>query len=179
MSWTPFGPDRTRADVVRYLTRSERFNVEYDRVASAVRTRHIWHLLQHKKDGGYMIAIDGLRKRENGWEHLFVTEHSSPNLFDVPVAWLSKPPTEQLNEVALKWRQTVAEWQRSQKELEAQARELEAGTILRLSELSYELIRKHPKDGWVVVEVSTGEKYHMTTPQVVKALAEASAKATA
>lgn len=165
MGWSYPYSTQTRADLVRYLRRPERFNERCELVRACVIGSHHWYLARERATGQHWIGLDLMQSgRAEGWGYKDMDESVGPNAIDCPLAYLAAPHAEPLG-FAAQWRERVRAYHADRQAKPAPV----AGAWVSYGGRVYQLQSPAgPRRGWHVVDVF-GLRFRMKARQVSQA----------
>ena len=169
MGWSYPYSTQSRAQLIAYLRRPDRFGESLELVRACATGSHHWYLVRVKATGMHWIGLDLMQgSRGEGWGYKDLDESVGPCALDCPLAYL-KAPHEPRDGWALKWRQSVQDHHRAK-----HARPVLApGVRVMLGKTEYELVtprksRTGRAAGWYVIETATGIRWAMTAKQAAR-----------
>ena len=165
MGWSYPYSTKTRADLVRYLRRPERFGEHLQLVRACVTGSRHWYLVRVKATGMHWIGLDLMQGiRGDGWGYKDIDESCGPCEVGCPLSYLAAPHAE-LGDYAAQWRERVRAYHAAQLVRPA----LVAGSWVSYGGRVYQLSAPAgPRRGWHVVDVF-GQRYRMKARQLAQA----------
>ena len=165
MGWTFPYSTKSRADLVQYLRRPERFGERFELVrASASGNRH-WYLVRERATGLHWIGLDLMQgTRTDGWGYKDMDESVGPCAVDCPLAYLAAPHAPR-DGWALQWRERVRAYHAARRARPVPVPGLRVSYGGRL----YDLVEPAARRGWRVRDVDTGDTYRMAAAQLRRA----------
>lgn len=162
MGWL-FG-ERTRAELIERLRRTERYAPHNTLLESTVRGSRHWYLCKHES-GLVWIGLDLLAGRGNQWGYKDMDESVGPCYYDCPISYVNRSTAS--SGCSMGWKQSVRDYH-AKKAAQPRA---EAGLLVELDDTSYKLVRPHlPRKGWIVSRVNDGVEFRMNSRQLCRAL---------
>lgn len=163
MGWTYPYTTQTRAELVDYLRRPDRFG-NFELVKSSARGNRHWYLVRNKSTGEHSIGLDLMKGSRDGWGYKDIDESCGPHYFDVPLSYLDAAPALTAGYSAT-WRESVRQWHAERKQVKKAA----PGCRVRLSDgREYTLQRSLGRRGWIVLD-QWGYDWRMPCKQLARA----------
>lgn len=165
MGWFFPYSTQTRADLVRYLRRPDRFADRFDLVRACASGSHHWYLVRDRETGLHSIGLDLMQSsRGEGWGYKDLDESAGPCAVDCPLAYLDAPHAER-DGFAAQWRERVRAYHAARRARPVPAPGLWVSYGGKLYQLAEPAGRGR---GWHVVDVF-GARYRMNARQVAHA----------
>ncbi len=149
MGWIFPYTTRTRAELVKYLRRPERFGPRLELVRACVKGSRHWYLIREKESGLHWVGLDLMQgARVDGWGYKDLDETVGPTAADCPLSYLDAPHRGPVG-YAAQWRERVRRFHAAEKARPA----LAPGVTLCLSDgRRYTLCESLGRRGWAVVD---------------------------
>jgi hypothetical protein len=167
MGWTFTFDKRTRAELVEYLQRPERY-VSLTRIASRVVGNHHWYVVE-RPDGTRSIGLDllsGGGRTGHGWGWKDLSECEGPNVSDCPLSLLALAGDWAPDGYAAEWRERVRAYHAKKNQ---HAKCLVAGALVKYGPHVYRLdTPAGPRRGWNVTRLD-GVEFRMRANQLAQA----------
>ena len=169
MGWSFPYTTPTRATLVQYLRRPERFGEKLELVRACATGSHHWYLIRERDTGLHWIGLDLMQgARGDGWGYKDMDESAGPNAIDCPLAYLAAPHAER-DGYAKQWRERVREYHAKKSARPA----LAPGVRLRLRDgTEYVLAENLGRRGWRVIKPADGFGAFWRMPATVARSAE-------
>jgi hypothetical protein len=166
MGWSFSTQWRGRAELVRHLRRSDRFDDKWHLVRACTSGNHHWYLMQERATGMHWIGLDLLQSGGpgNGWGYKDLDESVGPSAVDCPLTYLAAPHGEPVGHAA-QWRERVRAYHAGRQARPAPA----PGVWVKYGGRAYRLIEPvGPRRGWRVAD-ELGDTYRMQARQLSQA----------
>lgn len=168
MGWLFSSRWTTRAEMVAYLRRQDRFVEGYSMLRSSVVGNHHWYLVKREADGAVYIGLDlmqGSKPGHPGWGYKDLDETMGPCEVDCPQSFLAQASAPE--GYAAEWRERV----RKHHAQKAATPKPACGLEITYGPTTYRLERSlGPRKGWRVSRVSDGHPFRMNARQIAQAL---------
>lgn len=171
MGWTYPLHTKTRAQLVQWLRRPERFGEHLELVRACASGSHHWYLMRIKETGLHWIGLDLMQgARGEGWGYKDLDESVGPCAHDCPLVYLSAPH-EPRDGWALEWRKRVQEHHKTK----SMRPQLGPGVRVAVGQGVYTITAPRlsmwtkRRTGWHVSEVNTGAAYYMSAKTAARA----------
>lgn len=164
MGWTFPYSTQTRADLVKYLRRPERFGEKLELVRASTSGNRHWYLIRERETGMHWIGLDLLQGvRGEGWGYKDLDESVGPCDCDVPESYLDAPHMPR-DGWAKEWRERARAFHAARK-----ARpKFTAGNWVQYGGRFYQLLESLGRSGWRVMD-NVGDTYRMKAAQLRRA----------
>jgi hypothetical protein len=165
MGWLFTYDKRTRAALVEYLRRPERYGENQELLRSSVVGNNHWYLCRDRRDGKVWIGLDkmaGGGHQSMGWGYKDMSEDMGPVEVNCPLSFLNEasPVTEGW---AAEWRERVRAYHARRKERPKPA----PGSVVRYGDHDYKLLSPAgPRRGWYVERLSDTGQFRMRAKQL-------------
>ena len=169
MGWSYPYSTHTRADLVQYLRRPDRFGERFELVrACATGSRH-WYLVRERATGRHWIGLDLMKGiKGDGWGYKDLDETCGPCDVDCPLSYLAAPHEVEPRGYAAQWRERVRAYHAARRVHRARFA-LVPGVWVTYAGRVYQLSAPAgPRRGWHVVDVF-GQRYRMQARQLAHA----------
>ena len=177
MGWDVFSAKEfaNKAELIRYLTRPQRWRSGVSLVRFSVVGTNLWCLLEEVVDGIKYRAIqltmlDPPRNGE-GWGTKSVDEATHPAEVNCPLSFIEQAVPAQASDFAPEWRREVVQYHKDIAAARQLACALQAGSCIAYSGTDYRLVCRTDRGGWIVEHLDgRAGKYKMSAAQVLHSM---------
>lgn len=171
MGWLFSSNWGSRAEMIRHLTRPERFGEKFKLLRSCPVGNNHWYLVNKVATDRNFIGLDlmkGGTKEYPGWGYKDLDESVGPSEVNCPLSLLRDAGLPEEVGDTIEWRARVRKYHADRKARPAP----QAGMLVTLGPTQYRLVEPYlPRQGWVVSRLSDGAQMRMSSAQLGRALA--------